>query len=132
MSLLLQNISLHSNFRLKAGKENSLPQKFSGHWLSKVVVLLAIISTRNRREKKKKRRKEKPACPKEALGFYVFVVQQEKNNFHTAPHILCLHKRKQVYHVSCFYTQISNCFPYLGIPHGSRDTKQFPSRHFLG
>lgn len=114
----MQRISGHLNFlNYKQLKKGSLPQKFSGHGLPKLVVLLAIMSTRKRRSQ----------CVQNKQFDSIPLWFSKRKIIFTPPHIyLCLHRRKQVYRVSCFYTRISNCFSYLGIPHGSQTQNYFP------
>lgn len=113
----MQKISVHLNLNKKWWRKGSLPQKFSGHGLPKLVVLLAIMSTRKRRSQRVQNKQF------ESMPLWL---SKRKTNFHATPHIyLCLHRRKQVYHVSCFSTRISNCFSYLGIPHGSQTQNYF-------
>lgn len=90
-----QNVSanavyfLHSNFQLKTGKENSLPQKFSGHRLSELVVLLAIISTRNRRKKRKPEGKKSQCVQKKHWDSMSLWFSRRKIIF-TQPLVYCV------------------------------------------
>lgn len=48
----MQKISVHLNLNKKWWRKSSLPQKFSGHGLPKLVVLLAMMFTRKRRSQR--------------------------------------------------------------------------------
>lgn len=51
----------------------------------------------------------------------MFEILHQKQSFCAATELCCLPERKWMYHISCWWTRISKCLPYLGTPHGSRD-----------